>query len=406
MSERPPEQFAKRALLILTLVNMFNYLDRYVVAALVEPLRNSELQLTDAQAGSLMTGFLLVYMVISPLFGYLGDRRSRPKLVALGVAVWSIATALAELAWNFTSLFIARAAVGVGEAAYGTIAPAMLGDFFPKTLRGRVFSVFFMAIPVGSALGYLLGGYVASTLGWRWAFAIAGIPGLFLAALVLLVKDPPRGGQDQEMEAKKEVSIREYLSLVKNRNYMMAVVGYGAYTFALGGLAYWMPAFLERARGMDTAQANMVVGGITVVTGFLGTFIGGWLADWLFRRTDQANMWVSGLSAAVAIPATFLALTSPNPAVYLPAITFAELFLFMSTGPINAAIIGAVSPNKRAMAVGFSIFVMHILGDVPATYIIGVVSDHSSLAEAVLLVPSAVVVCAIIWTVAAVKPKR
>ena len=190
------QRAARYALAILTLINLFNYLDRWVVAAVVESIKKSELHLSDTQLGLVGTGFIVVYTLTSPLFGAFGDRRKRPPLIALGVAVWSVATSLAGFARGFVSLFIARSGVGVGEAAYGTIAPALLADSFPIERRGRVLSVFFCAIPIGSAAGYILGGLVDQHFGWRAAFWIAGAPGLLLSLLVLLVKDPPRGLHD------------------------------------------------------------------------------------------------------------------------------------------------------------------------------------------------------------------
>ena len=243
---------ARYALAVLALINLFNYLDRWVVAAVVESIKRSELHLSDTQLGLVGTGFIFVYTLASPIFGSLGDRRTRPPLIALGVALWSIATALAGFARGFASLFTARSAVGIGEAAYGTIAPALLADFFPFERRGRVLAAFYAAIPVGSAAGYVLGGIVDQHLGWRAAFWIAGTPGLLLSALVLAVKDPPRGLHDP---AGKDAGapqrwIDSYRDLFRNRTYILAALGYGAYTFALGGLAFWMPAFLERVRGM------------------------------------------------------------------------------------------------------------------------------------------------------------
>src|SRR5271154_6426144 len=185
-------------LAVLSFINLFSYLDRYVASALVESLKHSELALSDANLGSLMSGFLVVYFLTAPVFGALGDRRSRPRLIALGVACWSLATALSGFAFNFLSLFAARAAVGVGEAAYVTIAPSLLSDYFPVRQRGRVMAIFFCAIPVGSALGYVVGGLVDKHYGWRMAFFVAGIPGLLLAALCLLLKDPPRGVQEAD----------------------------------------------------------------------------------------------------------------------------------------------------------------------------------------------------------------
>lgn len=187
---------ATYALAVLTFINLFNYLDRWVVAAVVESIKKSELHLTDTQLGFVGAGFIIVYTLTSPVFGTLGDRRARPPLIALGVAIWSIATALGGFARGFLSLFVARSTVGVGEAAYGTIAPALLSDHFPIEKRGRAFAVFFSAIPIGSAAGYVLGGMVDKAFGWRAAFWMAGAPGLVLSLLVLKVFDPPRGRYD------------------------------------------------------------------------------------------------------------------------------------------------------------------------------------------------------------------
>src|SRR5947208_16342271 len=197
----PVARTARFGLAVLTLINLFNYLDRWIVAALAESMKHSELHLSDTQLGLLMTGFLVVYMLAAPVFGVLGDRRSRPRLLGLGVGIWSIATALGGLASSYVGLFAARAAVGIGEAAYGTISPALLADYFPRKRRGRVLAIFFAAIPIGSALGYIVGGLVDHYYGWRQAFFVAGIPGLVLALLVLRLYDPPRGAQDSADEA-------------------------------------------------------------------------------------------------------------------------------------------------------------------------------------------------------------
>ena len=174
---------ARRGLIVLSLINLFNYVDRYIIAAISESLRHSSLHISDLQYGLLGSGFIVVYMATAPVFGALGDTRSRPRLIALGVTIWSVATALGGLAWNFASLLAARAMVGVGEAAYGTISPSLLADYFKKEFRGRVFGVFFLAIPVGFGLGLAIGGLMDVHFGWRSAFFVAGIPGLVLAAL-------------------------------------------------------------------------------------------------------------------------------------------------------------------------------------------------------------------------------
>ena len=414
MAEGPPvgPEFARlgrRALAVLTLINLFNYLDRWIVAALAESMKHSELQLSDTQLGSLMTGFIIVYMIAAPLFGSLGDARSRTRLLGLGVAIWSVATALAGLATSYASLFAARAAVGVGEAAYGTISPALLADYFPRERRGRVFAVFFAAIPIGSALGYIVGGLVDHYFGWRQAFFVAGVPGLVLAALALRLYDPPRGAQDSaggSTAGAQAVSLGNaaraaYAALIRNRPYVLTVLGYAAYTFAIGALAFWTPAFLERTRGIPKAHATVQFGAIVVVTGFIGTYAGGWVGDYFLRVSRQAYLWVSGLVTLAAAPLTLVALAAPHPSVYWTAIVAAELCLFASTGPINSAIVNVVSPHMRATAVALSIFTIHLLGDVPSPSLVGALSDARSLGEAVLIIPLAVLVGGIVWTYAA-----
>jgi len=389
------------ALGVLTFINLFNYVDRWVVAAVLEPLKH-ELGLSDTQLGIIGAGFIVVYAVTSPIFGRLGDRKARPPLIAIGVGIWSLATGLAGFARGFWTLFVSRSTVGVGEAAYGTIAPALLADQFPLERRGRVMAFFFAAIPVGSAAGYVLGGLADKYFGWRSAFWIAGFPGVLLALLVLLVNDPPRGLHDVHTPRASGTRMRDaYADLFRNRPYILAVLGYAAYTFALGGLGFWMPAFLERARGMARSEATVTFGGIVIVTGFVGTFIGGWLGDRLLSRTRQSYLWVSGIATLLAAPLTLLGLMAHQRSVYLPAIVAAEVLIFMSTGPVNSAILNAVSPVERATAVGLSVFVMHFLGDIPSPPLIGALSDSSSLARGILVVPVAIVIAGSIWSIAA-----
>jgi MFS transporter, Spinster family, sphingosine-1-phosphate transporter len=409
---------ANFGLAILAFINLFSYLDRYVVSGVLESLKHSDLGLSDTNLGSLMSGFLVVYTLLAPVFGSLGDRRSRPRLIALGVACWSIATALSGFAVNFLTLFAARAAVGVGEAAYVTIAPSLLADYFPVRQRGRVMAIFFCAIPVGSALGYVVGGLVDKSYGWRAAFFVAGVPGLLLAGLCLLLPDPPRGIQDraagrgeaQAAPASQSSIGREawltYVRLIRNQPYAITVLGYADYTFALGGLAYWMPTFLERARGITRSEATVSFGIIVVVTGFVGTFVGGWMGDYFARHSRQAYLWLSAIATLIAAPFVWVALTTSSHSLYLVCMVTAQLCLFLSTGPINAAIINLVLASERATAIALSVFAIHILGDALSPLIVGALSDAFSLQQAIKILPVAVLIGGFVWIWAARASSR
>jgi MFS transporter, Spinster family, sphingosine-1-phosphate transporter len=396
-----PARSSVIALSVLTLVNLLNYLDRYVVSGIVPDLMAPPLGLSYKQVGFLTTAFMLVYMVAAPIFGALGDRGSRTRPIALGVFLWSIATIVSGFAASYAHLLGARAIVGIGEAAYVSIAPALLADSFSRAQRGRVLSVFNMAIPVGAALGYIVGGLMSHHFSWRAAFFVAGAPGMLLAFLVLRIKDPPRGSQDDGPSGPSRSPIAIYSSLLRQAPYMLVVLGYAAYTFALGGLAVWMPNFLEHVHNIPAVKATTTFGAIVVVTGFLGTFAGGWLGDYWIKSSRQAYLWMSGWITLVAAPLTFVALTAASPSVYYPAIIVGELLLFMSTGPINSAIANLVSPTERASAFALSMFVIHLLGDVPSPTLIGWLADLSSLGKAVLIVPAAIVISGIVWLISA-----
>jgi MFS transporter, Spinster family, sphingosine-1-phosphate transporter len=395
---------ARFALAVLTLINLLNYIDRFVVAALVESIRHSELHPTDTQLGTLITSFVIVYMLTSPIFGALGDRGRRPRLVAAGVAIWSVATALAGFARSYATLLASRAMVGVGEAAYATIAPALLADHFPAEKRGRVFAVFFAAVPIGAAAGYVLGGVIDHHFGWRAAFFVCGAPGILLALVAGRVKDPSRAAVGRiERGAPMWAS---FSGLLRNREYVETIAGYAAYTFALGALAFWMPAFLERIRGMQRQEATVTFGAISIVTGLVGTFGGGWLGDLALRRWRGGYLWVSGISSLAATPFAILAFEANSRPLYLTGVVGAELLLFASTGPVNSAIVSAVGPQQRASALALSILAIHLFGDVPSPPLVGMISDATTLLIAFRIIPVAIALSGIIWVLAALRLER
>ncbi|HZH40478.1 MAG TPA: MFS transporter [Gemmatimonadales bacterium] len=394
-------RLARNGLIVLSLINLFNYLDRYVVAALTESLKNSPLHPTDAQLGLLGTSFLVVYTLTAPLFGRAGDRGPRARLLGIGVFIWSLATAGAGLVRTMFQLLVARALVGVGEAAYGTVGPSLLADYYPRERRGRVFAIFFMAIPVGSALGFVVGGLADHLWGWRSAFFIAGGPGLILALLAARLWDAPRGAHDEPAAPSASGLGPALRSLAANRSYVLTVLGYAAYTFALGGLAYWMAGFLERVRHVPKTTATSGFGGIVVLTGLVGTALGGWLGDRWLRRTPRAYLALSGIATLLAAPFFALALLSPAPAVFWPAMIVAQLLMFASTGPINSQIVNVVHPAIRTTGVAVSVFTIHALGDCWSPLLVGVISDHAGLGMAVLILPGAAVLGGLIWVWAA-----
>jgi len=393
---------ARAALAILTTINFLNYIDRYVLPAVFEPIKR-DLHFTDTQLGLLNFAFMISYSITSPVFGRFGDLFVRKYLISAGVSIWSFATAGAGFARNFWQLFVPRAMVGIGEASYATTAPAIIADFYEEERRGRALAVFYAAIPAGSALGFTLGGALAAGFGWRTAFFAVGLPGLLFALLALAIREPKRGAADKVAPADDCATpgLREtYWMLLHNSTYVVVTAGFVAYTFALGGLAAWAPAFLERYHGLSTASADRVFGGMTVVSGFLGTFAGGFLGDYLLRYTRHSYLWLSGLCLFAGAPMAAIGLTARDPLLYLPAIFMAEFFLFLNTGPLNAVVLGCVPAQIRATAMAVNIFFIHVLGDAVSPAIIGAISDRTTLHAGVMITPPMMLISGIILLLA------
>lgn len=389
---------AKGVLAILTAINLLNYIDRFVFPAVSESIKRSPLHPTDLEIGLASTAFLLVYLLAAPFFGAVGDRASRTKWMSAGILLWSVATALGGLARTMPELLAARALVGVGEAAYSAISPAILADYFPEHTRGRAFAIYFAATPVGAALGYVIGGIVETHWGWREAFFVAGAPGVVMAWFVLHMHAPAAVSRATE---RAQGAIAKYLLLLGNPQYRLTVLGYTAYTFATGGIGAWMPVFLQRTHGLTSAAANSQLGGMLVITGLAGALGGGWIGDRLLRQWREAYLWLSGVTTLLAAPFAWIALTTPNITVYLVTLFAAELLIFTCTAPINSKLVDMVPAGMRAAAMALCIFCIHLLGDVPSPALIGVISDRSSIREGVLVIPVAVVVSGAIWVYAA-----
>lgn len=408
------------ALVALTGINLFNYLDRQVLPAVLTPLK-ADLRLSDSSLGTLQVAFMLGYFLTAPLFGYLGDRMPRKGLIIGGVLVWSLGTVCSGWAPSLVLLLLFRIVVGLGEASYGAISPAWIADLYPPARRNLPISLFYVAIPVGSALGYIVGGLVAVHLGWRAAFLWAGAPGLLLALSLLLLHEPARGASEKTewagtggppVRAPEQsppnpsdhprgpsAFLHAYARLRHHPDYLLVVAGYVAQTFAMGGFAFWAPTFLHRVHGLGVGESDRFFGGWLVLTGLAATLLGGVAATALHRRSPAGYARLLALSAVALVPATWaaFALTTRLPAEI--ALITAMFLIFLPTGPLNTLILETVPVAMRAGAMAASIFAIHLGGDLWSPKVIGILSDRlGDLREAVLYtLPAATAVSAACW---------
>jgi MFS family permease len=407
-------------LALLTALNLLNYLDRLVVSAVL-PKIQEELHLSNFQGGLLATVFLLGYFITSPIFGTLGDRHARKGLIAAGVVVWSAATVGSGLAFGIGTLILARAMVGVGEASYATLAPTIIDDVTPPSRKGRALSVFFIATPIGAALGYLVGGFVESRWGWRSAFFVAGGPGVVLALVCLLIAEPER-----KAAAEKPNAWRDLGRLWKADLYRKGVLGYCAYTAAIGAFSYWAPKFLYERYGLPLAAANFKFGLITVVGGALGTVLGGRWADRAAKalpaaptggdapyraaaenedaREREASrarvrtlLKICAVGSAIGAPVAAGCFLSPSPTVFFVLVFIAIVCLFLNTSPINAVILQAVPTELRASAMALNIFSIHIFGDLWSPPLVGLLADYLPIQVAMMTLPVFIGLSAWLW---------
>jgi multidrug resistance protein len=372
--------YPRTALVLLTALNLLNYVDRSVLFA-VQPLVQAEFRLTNAQVGYLTSAFLLFYMVAAPFVGPLADRYSRKRIIAGGAIFWSALTLLTAVTHTYTELLVRHTLVGIGEATFVTIAPTFVADLFPEEKRGRILGIFYLAIPVGTAAGYLLGGNLSPHHGWRFPFYVAAAPGFLLALAVFFLPEPERGHYDLMKETPERATV---LGLARNPAFWTATLGMATMTFALGGIQVWMPTFLSRSRGYSLESANFMFGIVIVVDGILASLAGGWLGDYLLPRMKGSYYFVSAASMALGVPFMIVALFMRG-AIMLPAIAVSAFFLLLNTSPLNAAVINSVGAHIRATAIAVNIFIFHLLGDVPSPTLMGYVADKRSLQAAFIL---------------------
>jgi MFS transporter, Spinster family, sphingosine-1-phosphate transporter len=394
-------------LFILTGLNLFNYLDRSILNAVRTPLA-ADFGLSYGESGRAFTAFMVGYFVTSPFFGYLGDRLSRRWLIALGIFVWSLGTVLTGMAGGFTILLLYRVMVGFGEASYATISPSLISDTFGPLKRNNALTIFYVAIPVGSALGYIIGGEIAAHAGWRQAFIWAGLPGLALALVLLPFREPQRGQAELKVgETLSKPTAGDFLKLFRNFDYMLVVWGYVAYTFAIGAFSFWGPTFLEKVHQLSNAGANRFFGSVLVIAGLVGTMLGGFAATAWQKRHPAGYAWMLTGSMIASVPFAFGAFLVQGTFWSMAFLAMAIFILFLPTGPVNTLILETVPINLRASAMALSIFMIHLFGDMWSPEIVGRIADATgSLQKAVLILPAALIVGAILWLALAIKTKR
>jgi MFS transporter, Spinster family, sphingosine-1-phosphate transporter len=366
---------ATTALVLLTALNFVNYIDRYILPGVQEQIKG-EFHLSDEHIGTLTFWFMIAYMFTSPITGYLGDRFPRKPMIVIAALFWSGINFLTASVHSYDSLNLRHAALGVGEASFGIFAPALLSDFYPEDQRNRVLTIFNVAIPVGAALGYIIGGTVGEHFGWRMSFIVSAVPGVIIALLIAFFMKEPARGASQHDKAKLEKGT--VLTLLNNKAYLSSILGYAAVTFSLGGISWWMPSFLQRVDGRTQSSAAYIMGAITVVAGLGGTITGGAIAQRWSRTNSKALYLVPAISSALAVPPALLCFFGPH-SLTLYGLAAAIFLIFLGTGPVNAATVNAVRPEIRATALAGQLFIIHALGDAISPRIIGAVSDRSTL---------------------------
>jgi MFS family permease len=392
---------ARTALFLLLGINLFNYIDRQVLAALEPEIRATFFKAGDPNAmaltGLLGSAFLVTYMVSAPVLGFLADRMSRWIIVGTAVILWSLATGASGLAATFGILLATRVCVGIGEGGYGPAAPTILADMFPLETRGKIMSIFCAAIPVGSALGFVVGGQVGASLGWRWAFYLLTPPGILLGLFCFWQRDPRLGKDDVIRHTK--LRLADYARLFKTKSFLLNCIAQTLMTFAIGGLGYWVSAYLEY-RHQPPAAGKSTFGLITVVAGLTSTILGGVLADKLRPRFPGSYFWVSGLGMLIGCPLFVLSLYVPFPTAWI-FMFLAIFFFFLNTGPSNTALANVSSPAVRATAFAINIFFIHALGDVQAFWMLGYVGGHTNMHIAFLVVSGVILAAGLVWISAA-----
>ncbi|MBI5625164.1 MAG: MFS transporter [Elusimicrobia bacterium] len=379
-----PSRAAWLVLGVMVLVNIGKYVHRQAPYGLL-PLIQADLALTDLQAGLIATAFMSAYIAAALPLGWLASRGARRSWIAWPCAVWSLAVAAAGLASGLWGLLASRAGTGAAQAGFGSAAPSFIADHHQARRRPLALAVYSAAIPVGSALGYVLSGALGAEWGWRAALAFLGVPGLLLAAAALCLPSAPGAGDTRKAEERTaSASSAAYRALIRAPSFAAATFAMALTTFALGGFAVWMPTFFVR-RGLAVSDAAALFGGITAAAGLLGIVLGGWLSGRLARTSGKWLFLVSGLGMLAALPLGLGALLAQDLSTGTLLLFCAQVLVFLYMGPLNAVVASVVDAAQRPLAFGANIFVVHAFGDAFSPAAIGAASDAWGLPAALML---------------------
>jgi predicted MFS family arabinose efflux permease len=374
----PGRRYPLYVLGVLLVVYTFNFIDRIVLGVLVPPIK-AELGLTDTQLGLLGgTAFALFYTALGIPVGWLADRFNRVWIMTAALALWSAFTAVCGFTTSFVQLFLARLGVGIGEA--GGVAPAysFIADYFPPEQRARALSVYSFGIPIGSALGLIFGGVIASMVNWRAAFMILGVAGVLLAPLLLLtVREPLRGGLDGRAAAKPgSVSLADVARvLVRKPSFWGLSLAAASSSITGYGLFFWLPSFFMRSYGLTLIDVSLYYGGITLIGGIAGVWLGGWLADRYGTARKSAYAYLPAAALALCIPFYFVGVLSNMMVWSLLLFIVPTALALVWPAPTITAIQHLVRAEMRAVASAIFLFVNNLIGLGLGTLLIGALSD-------------------------------
>jgi predicted MFS family arabinose efflux permease len=369
-------------LFILMLTYSCNVMDRNILTMVLEPIRH-EFALSDTQLG-LLSGlsFAIFYAVAGLPLGLAADRLNRRNLIFVCLTLWSGMTALCGMAGSFVQLLVARIGVGVGEAGGGPPATAMISDLFSAKRRATAISTFYLASPLGSLVSFAGGGWLAQHYGWRTAFYAAGVPGLILAAvLILTVREPPRGLSDVKSEgapaAAHKPTLREILRYVASqRSLLHLIAGTTLTVFVVSGVGTWSASFFIRTHGFTPAAIGSFLGTAMVTGGLVGTLAGGAAVDWLGRRDDRWRCWVLALAALITAPLIALSVLTPGGTAAAGFYAAYIMFSFAWYGPVHGLCQTLVELRMRAMVSAIVNLISNLLGVGLGSQVIGLLSDR------------------------------